>query len=130
LSRIDAAATLLARGSISPNHAVPIPFEPSYDQNVMDQRMIYAVRATIKNGDNYLFVTARHFPVLTRGHSEHVELILQRSGGTTVALVDAGLIDNRWLLRTLGGETVQLAEGQRPPTTDAHEIIFTNCTFI
>ena len=115
VSRMDVAATLIAETVIVPEHAVPIPFELAYDPEQIDPRMVYAVRATILRGDNYLFVTDTHYPVLTRGHGESVDLVLKRSGGGTAAVAPAPLTNTRWLLRTLGGEAVEIGANQRAP---------------
>ena len=115
VSRMDVAATVIAEKTIVPEGQAPIPFELAYDSGRIDSRMVYAVRATIKRGDNFLFVTDTHYPVLTRGHGEAVELVLVRSGGGAAAVADAELAGTRWLLRTLGGEAVEVGAGQRAP---------------
>ena len=115
VSLMDVAAKKLAEQVIQPTHSVPIPFVLAYDPDMVDARMSYAVRATIRRGDNLLFVTDRHYGVLTRGASEQVDLVLIRSGGGSAPVADASLTNTRWLLRTLGGEPVQLADGRRPP---------------
>ena len=115
VSRMDVAATILAQQVIGPKQQVPIPFVLDYDPTAIDTRMSYAVRATIKRGDKLLFVTDRNYPVLTRGHSESVDLVLVRSGGGAAPVADASLANTRWLLRTLEGESVELRPDQRPP---------------
>ena len=115
VSRMDVAATLIAETTIVPEHGVPIPFELSYDPGQIDQRMVYSVRATILRGENYLFVTDTHYPVLTRGHGESVELVLKRSGGGAAAVAPAQLTNTRWLLRTLDGEAIEIGANQRAP---------------
>lgn len=115
VSRVDAAATVISEQTIVPGQAVPIPFELPYDPQAIDSRLVYAVRATIKVGENSLFVTDTHYPVLTRGHGEQVDLVLVRSGGGNTALADAELTNTRWHLRTLGAETVRVEAGQRAP---------------
>lgn len=114
VSRMDVAATLIAEQIIVPEQAVPIPFEIDYDPGDIDTRLVYAVRATIKRGDNLLFVTDTHYPVLTRGHGESADLVLVRSGGGA-AVADAELTNTRWLLRTLGEEPVRIEPGERAP---------------
>jgi putative lipoprotein len=115
VSRMDVAATVIAEKTIVPEGQVPIPFDLAYDTGRIDARLVYAVRATIRLGDNSLFVTDTHYPVLTRGHGESVDLVLVRSGGGTAAVADAELSGTRWLLRTLGGEAVEIAAGERAP---------------
>ena len=115
VSRMDVAATLIAETVIVPEHAVPIPFELAYDPEKIDPRMVYAVRATILRGDNYLFVTDTHYPVLTRGHGETADLVLKRSGGGAAAVAPAHLTNTRWLLRALDGEAIEIGVNQRAP---------------
>ena len=115
VSRMDVAATLIAEQTLVAEVQVPIGFALAYDPALIDPRLVYAVRATIKSGDNFLFVTDTHYPVLTRGHGEHVDLVLVRSGGGAAAVADAELIGTRWELKTLGGEIVEIDAGQRRP---------------
>jgi len=61
-----------------PEHQVPIPFALEYDPQDIDDRMTYAVRATIRSAGKLIFTTDRSYQVLTRDHSSHVELILVR----------------------------------------------------
>ena len=81
VSLADAPAKQIAIQTIKPKHQVPIPFELIYDPADIDERMTYAVRATIRDGARLLFTTDRHYPVLTRGHPHHVDLVLVRSSG-------------------------------------------------
>jgi putative lipoprotein len=78
VSLMDVAAKLISTQTIVPDHAVPIAFVLRYDPQDIDQRMTYAVRATIRSGDRLLFVTDRSYTVLTRGQSSHVDLVLKR----------------------------------------------------
>lgn len=113
VSRQDVPALLLAQETIEPGHGVPVPFELRYDPSAIDERHSYAVRATIRRGDQPIFVTDRVYPVLTRGNPDHVDLILVRGGGGRAPVADAELVGTRWLLRTLAGAAVE--PGERPP---------------
>jgi putative lipoprotein len=113
VSRQDVSSTVLAREVIEAPSGVPIPFELSFDPAAIDERYSYAVRATIRHGDSPIFVTDRVYPVLTRGHSSHVDLVLVRSGGGRAPVADAELEGTRWMLRTLGGAEVR--PGEDPP---------------
>ena len=81
VSLMDVAATLIAEQTITPQHQVPIAFELPYDPADIDERLSYAVRATIRIGEKAMFITNRSYPVLTRGTSNHVDLVLVRDGG-------------------------------------------------
>lgn len=78
VSIADAAAKLIAEQTIRPQHQVPIAFELVYDSADIDERLTYAVRATIRDGGRLLFTTDRSYPVLTRGNPGHVDLVLKR----------------------------------------------------
>lgn len=81
VSIADASAKLIAEQTIKPKHQVPIPFELTYDPAVIDQRFTYAVRATIRERGRLMFTTDRSYRVMTRGHPNHVGLVLIRTSG-------------------------------------------------
>ena len=72
----DVAARLISEQIIKPEHSIPIPFALPYTPADIDERMTYSVFASIRSGDRLLFVTDRSYQVLTRGQSDHVELVL------------------------------------------------------
>ena len=76
VSLMDVAAKLISEQIIKPEHSVPIPFSLPYSAQDIDERMTYSVFATIRSGERLLFVSDRSYPVLTRGHSDQVDLIL------------------------------------------------------
>ena len=112
VSRMDVAAETIAKQTIEPAGQVPVPFELVYDTAAIDPRMQYAVRATIKRGDNLLFVTDRSYPVLTQGNPDSANLVLVRSGGGTAPVADANFNGTRWELRALAGKSVNLEASQ------------------
>jgi putative lipoprotein len=78
VSLMDVAAKQISEQTIKPEHPVPIPFVLEYDPQDIDERMTYAVRATIRSSGKLIFTTDRSYQVLTRGKPGHVELILVR----------------------------------------------------
>ena len=76
VSLMDVAAKLISEQIIEPQHSVPIPFSLAYDPGKIDERMTYAIYATIRSGGRILFVTDRSYQVLTRGHPQRIDLIL------------------------------------------------------
>jgi putative lipoprotein len=76
VSRMDVAAKLISEQTIRPQHSVPIPFSLTYNSDEIDERMTYALFATIRGEGRLLFVTDRSYRVLTRGHPHHIDLIL------------------------------------------------------
>lgn len=78
VSRADAPAEVLGRVEVAPAGQVPIAFAIPYDPARIDPRFTYAVRATIRVDGRLRFTTTTVHPVLTRGHGDRVELLLQR----------------------------------------------------
>jgi len=76
VSLMDVAAKLISEQTITPQHQVPVPFALEFDPQDIDERMTYAVRATIRSAGKLIFTTDRSYQVLTRGKPSHVELIL------------------------------------------------------
>jgi putative lipoprotein len=76
VSLMDVVAKLISEQTITPQHQVPVTFALEYDPEDIDERMTYAVHATIRSAGRLIFTTDRSYQVLTRGKSSHVELIL------------------------------------------------------
>ena len=110
----DVEAKVISEQIIEVEHQVPIPFELIYDPSQIDPRMTYAVRATIRDGEELLFTTDRSYPVLTRGKGDQVDLVLIRIGGKKAALDKADLVDTQWILKTLEGQAIKTGETPRP----------------
>ena len=76
VSRADAAAKELAVQRIENAGQVPIAFELEYDRTEIDERHSYAVQARLLIDDQLIYTTDTHYPVLTRGAGNEVELML------------------------------------------------------
>jgi len=111
----DIAARVLAEQTIEVIHQVPISFSLAYDPAEIDARLSYAVRATIFNGDKMLFTTDRHYPVLSRGNGSEVDLVLVRVGGQQSSPARPTLTGKKWVLQSIGGEAISVAENQPTP---------------
>jgi putative lipoprotein len=81
ISRADAAAIRLSSILVTPTHQVPIPFQLLYDTNSIDQRYSYAVRAVITVEGQTMYRSTTVHPVLTRGGTEQVEVVMERAAG-------------------------------------------------
>jgi heat shock protein HslJ len=82
VSRADAPAFVLGETSMAlDGRSSPFPFTVAFDPAEIDERMTYGLRATVRSGDELLFTTTQHFPVLTRdGGWFGVELHLYAPG--------------------------------------------------
>lgn len=76
VSRMDAPSTVLGQTTVE--GAGPYEFSISYDASEIYERMTYAVRGKITVDGELIFTTDTSYPVLTRGASNTVELLLKR----------------------------------------------------
>jgi putative lipoprotein len=76
VSRMDAAAVVLAEQRFTPRSQVPLAFELGVDPRRIDARMRYAVAARIERGGKLLFINDKIYPVLTQGHGNRADLVL------------------------------------------------------
>ena len=77
VSLMDVAATVIGEQVIKPEHSVPIAFAIQYDPGQIEERMSYSVSASISSGERLLFISDLSYPVLTRGNSNQVDLVLK-----------------------------------------------------
>jgi uncharacterized lipoprotein YbaY len=122
VSRADAPAVLLAEiREPFGERQVPIPFSLQVFSASIDPRFSYVVRASITVNDEVRFTTTRSYPVLTRGATNTVDLLLEavqptapQTGITTADTVAvAGLKDTYWKLVELDGTPVTPSPLQR-----------------
>lgn len=80
VSRQDVAATIIDSVTIRPNgKQVPIPFTLRYDPARIQENSTYSVQARITVDGNLLFVNDVSYPVITRGNSKQVQMMLRRA---------------------------------------------------
>jgi putative lipoprotein len=114
VSRADAPARLVARQIIEEPPAPPIPFVLKYDSAKIDPRMSYAVRAVVRYQGRLLFTSDTHYPVITRGAGNTVDILVKRVAGAT-SKPDASLENTYWKLVSLAGERYQHKSKNREP---------------
>jgi putative lipoprotein len=122
VSRADAPAVLLAE-TREPfgERQVPIPFSLQVFSASVDPGFSYVVRASITVNDELRFTTTRSYPVLTRGATNTVDLLLEAvqttapQTRTTAAgpVASAELKDTYWKLVELDGTPVTPSPQQR-----------------
>lgn len=110
----DATPVAVSEIVFRPTRPLPIPFSLEYVPESIDDRAMYTLRATIRSGDQVLFVTDTPAMVLTRGGGRSADLELV-SGGGGAAAAPLDLAGRRWMLRALAGEEIRPTEGGRPP---------------
>jgi putative lipoprotein len=113
-SRADVPAIELAYQRIEDPGSPPIPFVLDYDPAEIEERMQYTVRATIKHGEQLLFTSDTHYPVLTRGAGNTAEVLLVMVDRAP-ARPDAPLTDTYWKLTSIGADAYQHESDQDEP---------------
>jgi len=82
VSRADAPAITLASQTIELNgQQVPVDFSLSYNPNAIEPGHTYAVRASIRVGEELWFTSTRSYPVTPGEQSSAVEIIVDRVVG-------------------------------------------------
>lgn len=104
ISRADAAAVELS-GKRYALTGVPANFTLEYDDALIQPGMSYAVEASILLDDRLLFTNDTVHPVLTRGGTNTVDMVLVKVSGEAGA---TGALDNStWRVSELGGGLVE-----------------------
>lgn len=115
VSRMDVAATTIS----SMHHAidrVPFPFSLAYDDALIDDRMTYAVQASILVAGKAMYRSTESHQVLTRGAPKNIDIVVQRMAPTEPA---PGLDNTAWVVTDIKGRviiadklpTIEFAEG-------------------
>jgi uncharacterized lipoprotein YbaY len=82
VSRADAPAIIVASQTIATEgRQVPIPFQLPYDPEQIEAHLTYVVQARILVDGQLRFISTRRFPVLTQGHGQEIEVMVDPVGG-------------------------------------------------
>lgn len=108
VSRQDVAATLI--GETQVEGPGPYEFSISYDPAQIDERMSYSVRGKVIVDGQLRFTTDTHYPVLTRGAGNEVDLLLVGVQPSPPAAAGLPLEGTHWDLTHLNGKAVELGE--------------------
>jgi putative lipoprotein len=114
VSKAGALAEILGRTRIEQPGNPPFRFEITYDPSRIDPRHRYTVRARIVADGRLLFITDRHYSVLTAGSGNEAALLLRRVGGSSEGSNEP-LENTHWKLVRLGDTAVNVTEKQREP---------------
>ena len=114
VSRQDAPATSIAEEKIATGgKQVPIPFRLKYDPAKIEPSRTYHVRATISTGERLLFTSTTAYPVITRGATKKLDIMVQPVTAPDKAATR--LEGTYWKLIKLKGEPVSVSSGGREP---------------
>ena len=81
VSRADAPAETVGSQRIEEPGNVPIDVEIPYDPSIIEERLTYAVRATIEVDEKMWWTSTQAHHVLTHGAPDHVEVMVSRVSG-------------------------------------------------
>ena len=120
ISRADAPSVALARFAVAPVGSPPLAFE--LDVPAPDPRATVSVRASIRDGARLLFTTDTVSPVLTRGATAQVDLMLV---GVDVP-PGPGILGTDWRIVALAGTPLPSDAGDAALRieTAAHGTVF------
>lgn len=110
ISRADAMATVLATVLITPEGGPPYDFAIDYDPARIDERMRYALRATISVADKLMFSSTDYIDPFS---GNPVEVLVRRTA-EAVKHHGPALEGQPWILQTLGGEPAGVGAGGKP----------------
>jgi putative lipoprotein len=110
ISKADALATVLASLIMTPEGGPPYAFAIAYDPAAIDQRMRYALRATISMQDKLLFTTTDYIDPFS---GNPVDVLVRRAPGPPQQSGPT-LEEQPWVLQTLAGEPAGVGAGDKP----------------
>lgn len=117
VSRMDAPALTLGQSRTEQPGNPPFHFIIQYDPSQIQPNHIYAVRASITEGDRLLFTTDQRYQVLTQGHGSEIGMMmLRRVGGTAgqpPGTSSAPLRETYWKLTQIEDKPVTAADQQQ-----------------
>ena len=121
VSKMDAPAETIGTAVMENPGNPPYHFSISYDPRRIVESHTYAVRATIKIGDEVAFISDTTYPVITRGNGKEVNILLKSAGGRKTA-TDAGsaqgkiaLENTTWKATRVNDKDVVANENKRFP---------------
>jgi putative lipoprotein len=79
--RADAPAQFIAETMIPGVTKVPVAFRIRFDPRAIDPKLVYTLTARIERAGRVLFVNEAQVPVLTRGASSEVAIIVGPASG-------------------------------------------------
>jgi len=107
VSRADAPSVTLAAQRYALT-GVPAPFELTYDDALIDDKMRYVLRASIFQGDKMLMTTDQAYPVLTGDAGGSTDLVLVQATGQGAAMLE----NSKW---TAIGIYAEVLNAERQP---------------
>ena len=125
VSKMDVASVIIAKTSSVITGAPPYAFKLDYDQDIINSKMHYSLRATLLLNEKLLFTSTEQLdPFKTASEKLNISLTMVQSSqpkvnhhpdnGLAVVSVDplADLVNTYWKLTKLGEQTIVMSEKQ------------------
>ncbi len=87
-----AAPSAFAEQTITRPGQPPISFDINYDSSRIDSEHTYSVQACVRSDDQVRFVSTRAYPVITKGHTDKVEITLEPVETLQAQTTDSDLV--------------------------------------
>jgi putative lipoprotein len=105
VSKMDVKSTVLARQTLKPSGQVPVAYQLTYDDEMVEARGRYSVRAVIRVGDDVMWRSTQSFAALTGDAPETVDVVVEKM----VQRAENALSGSDWVVVQMNGNTVQEA---------------------
>jgi putative lipoprotein len=121
VSKMDAPAETVGTAVMENPGNPPYHFSITYDPRRIVESHTYAVRATIKIGDELAFTSDTTYPVITRGNGKEVNILLKSAGGRKTATAGenahekVALENTTWKATRVNDKDVVASENKRFP---------------
>jgi putative lipoprotein len=114
ISLQDAPAGVIAERTIpTGGQQSPLPFAIEYDPSLIEESHSYSIHAEIRVGGETRFVSGQSYPVLTRGATSNVDVIVMAL--EAAAPTHTPLVGTHWKLVELAGQPVTKTPTGREP---------------
>lgn len=110
VSRADAPAKVLGQQVLSPAGQPPFAIRVPYQTSDLQPQGRYAVQASVRSGDQLLFITDTHVEAPVRTANPSVQLTLVRATTPPTGAAGPGLFGTYWKLVSLNGKPVPPAQ--------------------
>jgi putative lipoprotein len=105
VSKMDVKSIVLARQTLKPNGQVPVAYQLTYDDEMVDARGRYSVRAVIRVGDDVMWRSTQSFAALTGAAPETLDVVVEKM----VERAENALGGSDWVVVQMNGNAVQEA---------------------
>jgi len=102
VSRADAPSETIGGVTLSDIGQPPYPFEIAYRPEQIIASHTYVVQARLTHQGRLLFITDQAYPVITRGHTTEVQIVLKRVGAPPAASTPGADRDEHGCIRSAG----------------------------